>query len=123
MADGMKRGEIWTVAAGGGYGGKPRPAVIVQDDRFDATPSVTVCPFTTSEADAHPARLVVRPSEANGLGTESRLMVDKLMTVPRKKLGRRVGALGSDDQRMLDRSMLLFLGLVGSRVPTQASAR
>ena len=42
----MRRGEVWTVS-GGGHAGTPRPAVIVQDDRFDATASVTVCVFTT----------------------------------------------------------------------------
>jgi mRNA interferase MazF len=43
----VKRGEIWSVAARGAYTGKPRPAVIVQDDRFDATASVTICALTT----------------------------------------------------------------------------
>lgn len=47
----MRRGEVWTVS-GAGYAGKPRPAVIVQDDRFDATASVTICAFTTDETDA-----------------------------------------------------------------------
>ena len=43
----MRRGDIWTVAGGKDYAGKPRPAVIVQDDSFDATDSITVCAFTT----------------------------------------------------------------------------
>ena len=38
----MRRGEIWTVAGGADYTGKARPAVIVQDDRFD-TDSITLC--------------------------------------------------------------------------------
>ena len=33
----MRRGDIWTVAGGKDYAGKPRPVVIVQDDSFDAT--------------------------------------------------------------------------------------
>ena len=32
----MNRGEIWTVAGVPAYAGKPRPAVIVQDDAFAA---------------------------------------------------------------------------------------
>jgi mRNA interferase MazF len=48
----VKRGEIWTVSGGRTYAGKPRPAVILQDDRFDATDSITLCPFTTGLADA-----------------------------------------------------------------------
>jgi mRNA-degrading endonuclease toxin of MazEF toxin-antitoxin module len=42
----MKRGDIWTVAGGKDYAGKPRPVVIVQDDSFDATDSITICAFT-----------------------------------------------------------------------------
>jgi mRNA-degrading endonuclease toxin of MazEF toxin-antitoxin module len=45
----MKRGEIWTVAGGAAYAGKPRPAVIVRDDRFDANDSIVVCPLTTDQ--------------------------------------------------------------------------
>jgi mRNA interferase MazF len=48
----MKRGEVWTVSGGKDYAGKPRPAVIVQDDSFDATDSITICAFTTDPTDA-----------------------------------------------------------------------
>jgi mRNA interferase MazF len=48
----MKRGDIWTVAGGKDYAGKPRPVVIVQEDSFDATDSITICAFTTDETDA-----------------------------------------------------------------------
>jgi mRNA interferase MazF len=41
----MKRGDIWTVAGGPGYAGNPRPVMVLQDNRFDATESITVCPF------------------------------------------------------------------------------
>ena len=67
----MKRGEIWTAAGGKDYAGKPRPIVIVQDDRFDATSSITICAFTRDPTDAPLFRLVVEPSEANGLDTVS----------------------------------------------------
>ena len=63
----MRRGEIWTVAGGKDYAGKPRPAVIVQDDCFDATDSITICAFTTNEAEAPLFRLAVAPNEHNGL--------------------------------------------------------
>ena len=59
----MKRGEIWTAAGGKDYAGKPRPVVIVQDDSFDATESVTVCGFTSDPTDAPFARITVEPSE------------------------------------------------------------
>ncbi len=62
----MRRGEVWTVS-GAGYAGKPRPAVIVQDDRFDATASVTVCVFTTDATEAPLFRLLITPNDRNGL--------------------------------------------------------
>ncbi len=61
----MKRGEIWTLAGGGDYTGKPRPAVIVQDDSFDATASITICAFTTDPTDAPLFRIPIHPSESN----------------------------------------------------------
>jgi len=110
----MRRGEIWTIAGGPGYAGKPRPAVIVQDDSFDATASVTVCAFTTDPTEADLFRIPIEPSEHNGLRAASRLMVDKLTTVPRSKLGSQVGQLDDEDVVPLNRAMLVFLGLAGS---------
>lgn len=109
----MRRGEIWTVAAGSGYAGKPRPVVIVQDDRFDATASVTVCVFTTDPTEAPLFRLRIAPDGVNGLREPSSLMVDKVTTVPRAKLGRRVGRLGDEDMVRLGRAVVVFFGLAG----------
>ncbi len=106
----MKRGEVWTVS-GAGYAGKPRPAVIVQDDRFDATASVTVCVFTTDATEAPLFRLPVTPSDRNGLRSISRLMVDKLTTVSKERLGERIGRLDDEDVVRLNRAILVFLGL------------
>ena len=109
----MRRGEIWTAAAGSGYVGKPRPVVIVQDDRFDATDSVTVCAFTTDPTSAPLMRLLVEPDSTNGLQEPCSLMVDKVTTVPRAKLGERIGRLAEEEMIRLDRSMIVFLGLAG----------
>lgn len=106
----MKRGEIWTVS-GAGYAGKPRPAVIVQDDRFDATASITICVFTTDETEAPLFRLPVTPNDRNGLRSVSRLMVDKLTTVSKERLGERIGRLHDEDVVRLNRAILVFLGL------------
>lgn len=109
----MRRGEIWTAAAGSGYAGTPRPVVILQDDRFDATASVTVCAFTTDATEAPLLRLLIEPDPLDGLRDPSRLMVDKVTTVPRSKLGERVGRLGDDDTRRLERAIVVFFGLAG----------
>ena len=109
----MKRGEVWTAAGGKDYAGKPRPVVIVQDDRFAATASITICPFTSDPTDAPLLRLVVAPSDLNGLRITSRLMVDKITTVARDKLGNRMGTLAPEDMVRLNRAILMFLGLTG----------
>ena len=110
----MRRGEIWTVAGGKDYAGKPRPAVILQDDSFDATNSVTICAFTTDETDAPLIRLPVEPNERNGLREVCRLMVDKITTVPKSKVGAHIGRLDDEDILRLNRAVLVFLGLAAS---------
>lgn len=109
----MNRGDIWTVSGAGGYAGKPRPAVIVQGDAFDATGSLTLCFFTTDTTEAPLFRVPVDPTDENGLASRSSLMVDKITTVPKGKLGRLVGRLGDEDRIRLNRAMLVFLGLAG----------
>lgn len=107
----MRRGEIWTVSGGGAHAGKPRPAVILQDDRFDATKSITVCSFTSNPTEAPLFRITVAPSEDNGLQEPSRLMVDKITTVPRNRVGARIGRLEDEHIVTLNRAILVFLGL------------
>ena len=110
----MKRGDIWTVAGGKHYAGKPRRVVIVQDDSFDATDSITICAFTTDETDAPLFRLPVEPNERNSLQATCRLMVDKIATVPKTKVGARVGRLDDKDILRLNQAVLVFLGLAVS---------
>jgi mRNA interferase MazF len=109
----VRRGEIWTVAGGSDYAGKPRPAVIVQDDRFD-TDSVTVCPFTTDPTEAPLFRVEIESSPDNGLGQACRLMVDKITTVRRSRLGDRVGELSDSDVVRLNRAVVVFFGIASS---------
>ncbi len=93
----MKRGEIWTIAGGKDYAGKPRPAVILQDDRFVAMAAITICAVTTDPTDAPLFRLYIEPTESNGLRAPSRLMVDKITTVAKSKIGSHVGRLDDQD--------------------------
>jgi len=110
----MRRGEIWTVAGGKDYAGKPRPVVILQEDGFDATDSITICAFTTGDTEAPLFRLLVEPNDRNGLRATCRLMVDKITTVPKSKVGVRVGRLDDEDILRLNQAMLVFLGLAVS---------
>lgn len=105
----MRRGDIVTVA-GGVYASKPRPALIVHDDRFDATDSLTVCPFTTTEVIAPLLRVPVAADEGNGLGQDSYLMVDKITTVRRGNARTVVGRLEATTLVEFERRLLVFLG-------------
>lgn len=107
----MRRGEIWTVAVRGAYTGKPRPAVIVQDDRFDATLSVSICAFTTDPTRAPLLRVPIEPDELNGLDQLSSLMIDKLTTVPRASLDSQIGRLSDQDMLRAARAIVVFLGV------------
>jgi mRNA interferase MazF len=109
----VRRGEVWTASGGKDYAGKPRPVVIVQDDAFDATGSIAVCAFTTDPTEAPLFRLEVSVTPENGLHDTSRLMVDKLTSMPREKLGKQVGRLSDSDMLRLNRAMMVFLGLAG----------
>ena len=116
----MKRGEIWTAAGGAAYAGKPRPVVIVQDDLFDATASVTVCALTTDPTEATVLRLPITPTSGNGLRETCRVMVDKITTLPKTKLGARIGRLADEDMVRLNQSMIVFLGLAAQKSPPAA---
>src|SRR6201984_2466726 len=110
----MRRGDIWTVAGGWDYAGKPRQVVIVQDDSFDATDSITICAFTTDETEGPLFRLPVEPNDRNGLLATSRLMVDKITTVAKSKVGPQMGRLDDEYILRLNQAILVFLGLATS---------
>jgi mRNA interferase MazF len=114
----MKRGDIWTVSGGADYTGKRRPAVLVQDDDFDGTQSITICAFTTDPTEAPLFRIPIEPNDRNGLHVPSNLMVDKITTVSKAKLGSKIGRLDDEDILRLNQAILVFLGLArSSRTP------
>lgn len=106
----MKRNEIWTVS-GSECAGKPRPAVILQVDAYEYLESVTICPFTTDDRGSEIVRILVRPDQDNGLKHPSKLMADKITTLPKSRLGKKLGVLDPEDMRRLETAVLTFLGL------------
>ena len=109
----MKRGSIVTVAAGGGYAGKPRPALVLQADAFDGLASVTVCLLTSVDEGGPDLRIRIAPSSQNGLGSVSFAMVDKITTIPLAKIGAVIGTMDAATMRQITIATLLFLGLTG----------
>jgi mRNA interferase MazF len=107
----LTRGEIWTGAGAAQYTEKPRPVVIVQHAHFDVLDSVTICGFTKDPIDLPLFRVLVEPSKLNGLQFPSRIMVDKILTVRKNRLGYLIGRLEDKDIVRLDRAIATFLGL------------
>ena len=106
----MKRGDLVTIAVSGEYG-KPRPALIVQADAFDLHPSVTLLPLTSELYEAPLFRVTIEPGKTTGLRKVSQVMVDKTATVPRAKVGQRIGRVDSATLRAVDDAMKGFLDL------------
>ena len=107
-----QRGVIVTVATSGVYSGKPRPAVVVQANRWlQGHPSVTLCPLTSTLLEAPLVRIPVNPSGSNGLRKPSQLMADRLFTVPTATVGAVVGILESGTLAELDLALRSWLEL------------
>ncbi len=106
----MKRGDLVTVAISGNYG-KPRPALVVQANAFDAHPSVIVLPLSSELHDTPLFRVTVAAGKQTGLRTRSQIMVDKATAVPRPKLGARIGRVDGPTLLAVDEALRGFLGL------------
>jgi len=107
----MKRGDVVTVAAAGGYG-KPRPAVIVQTDALPGEhASVVICQMTSECNDAPDFRVTIDPTDENGLRVQSQVMADKPVTVRRERIGRRVGQLNDKDILRVNVALAFVMGL------------
>lgn len=106
----VKRGDLITVAVSGDYG-KPRPALIVQADAFDPVPSITVAPLTSDICDAPLLRITLPAGPSSGLRKPSQVMVDKITTVPRSKIGQRIGSVEASTLRAVNQAIKGFLDL------------
>jgi mRNA interferase MazF len=108
----MRRGDVVLVAdrGGGDYAGKPRPAVVVQSDFYDETASVVVCPVTSVPKEAGLLRVALLPSDRLALRGASWVMVDKLTSIRRDRVGGALGRISDDEAVALNRSLAVFLG-------------
>jgi mRNA interferase MazF len=107
----VKRGDLVVVAMQGDYG-KPRPALVVQSDLFNDThASVTVVPVTSTVVDTPLFRVTVEPSRRNGLRLVSQIMVDKVTTVRRQRLGQPIGRLEEDVMLRVSRALAVWFGI------------
>ena len=106
----MKRGDLVTVSLPGAYG-KPRPALVVQSDLFAGHSSITVLPITSELVDAPLLRPGLAPDSRNGLKKPSQVMIDKIHTLPRDRIGPAFGSLDGPAMLEITRCLALFLGV------------
>ena len=106
----MRRGDIVSVVIQGAYG-KPRPALVIQSDLFSDHPSITILPVTSTIRDTPLFRIRLTPSPENGLHSPSDVMIDKMTTVPREKVGSVFGHLEESYMVSIERLIALFLGI------------
>ena len=108
----MQRGEIVTIAAPGNYSGKPRPALVVQSNYFDQTLSLVVCPISsTIHENIGQFRITILPTHQNGLRVESQIAVDKIMSIPKAKIGYIIGHADEDLMVRVNRALAVFLAI------------
>lgn len=107
----MRRGEIWTGADDAQYAGEPRPVVVIQNANFEILDSVTICGFTSDPIELPLFRVLITPSRLNGLQRASSIMVDKILTIRKAKLGYCIGRLEDRDIARLDQAIATFLGV------------
>ena len=107
----MKRGDLVTIALQGDYG-KPRPALVIQSDLFSEHPSVVILPVTSELRDTPLFRVTIGPNEINGLSRPSDVMVDKVQTVARDKIGSVFGRLSQEELLSVNRMLAVFIGVV-----------
>jgi mRNA interferase MazF len=106
------RGDIVVVATRGTYSGKPRPTLVVQSDLFNEThASVTVCPITSDCIDAPLFRVSVPPGARTGLRASSQVMVDKVVSVPRSSIAKRLGRCEGAELDLVDEALRRWLAL------------
>lgn len=91
--------------------GKPRPALIIQSDRFADTGTVTVLLVTSTDVEAPLLRVLVQPDAENGLIQPSWVMIDKAMSVKRERIGRVIGRVRDETMQTVTRNLAVFLGM------------
>ena len=113
----MKRGDIVLVALAGDFG-KPRPAIVIQDDALtdnSAVQSVIVRPLTSYLTGTRSLRVVIEPDDRNGLSRRSEAMVEKIASLKVGRVRDTIGALDRYTLHAVERALLVALGFASPR--------
>ena len=108
----MRRGDIVTMAGVGDFSGKPRPGLIVQQDDFCiAHTSLSVLPITSVPQEPLMFRVAIPADAGTGLKRASAVMVDKLQSVRRDRIGEFIGRADLATMQRVDDALRLWLAL------------
>lgn len=106
----MRRGDLVTAVLPRDFG-KPRPALVIQSDAFQALPTASLLPLTSDRHDETLLRIDIEPTPSNGLAVPSQIQIDKISTVRRARLGKRMGVVDDATMRRVEEALGRFLGL------------
>lgn len=119
MGSVMVRGEIWQVdldPARGNEANKQRPAVVVSNDRANATATrlgrgvVSVVPVTSNVARIYPFQVFLSAA-TSGLAVDSKAQAEQIRSVATERLRHRVGRVTPAELADLDQALRLHLEL------------
>ena len=115
----MLRGEIWQVnldPARGNEANKQRPAVIVSNDRANATATrlgrgvVTVVPVTSNVTKIYPFQVFLSDA-TSGLSVDSKAQAEQIRSIATERLRRRIGRVSPAELAQIDQALRLHLEL------------
>lgn len=104
-------GDIVIASASGDHG-RPRPCLVVQSDLFADLNSVTFCQMTSDlQIDENVLRVRVAPSPQNGLEKPSAIAIDKLITLHRDRIAKKIGEADQVTMQQVTRALAAFLDM------------
>ena len=112
----IKRGEIWLVNLDPTIGHeikKSRPAIIVQNDLGNKySPITIVAPVTSQNTQKIYPIEVLLSSKISGLDKESKVLLNQIRAVDKKRLIKKLGKLDEEAVAQVDDAIRISLGLV-----------
>ncbi|HCI80949.1 MAG TPA: hypothetical protein DHW02_14810 [Ktedonobacter sp.] len=112
-----RRGEIWDVNWSPGRGAEQqgtRPALVVQNDRGNASPSypLTIVASMSRTERELPLHVRISPNEENGLTDYTDVKCEQVMTIEKSRLLRKRGSITPDELARVDNALKLSLNLL-----------
>ncbi|VVB81886.1 PemK-like, MazF-like toxin of type II toxin-antitoxin system [uncultured archaeon] len=112
----VKRGDVWLVALDPTIGHeikKSRPAIIIQNDLGNKYSPITIIAPITSQGmeKAYPIEVPLTRKNS-GLDTESKVLLNQIRAIDKRRLIRKLGKLDEDTLAQVDEAIKISLGLV-----------